>query len=234
MSGGTRCPSCGGNYREQCADVASVLEFFACCVRCGVTFDSPFMYRRAAAAEADRIEEALNYLDGFFAEDGVVKTMLRQHIQQKRRCTEGLETAEQSVEKVRCNLCESLYKPGERHACARVAQKFGPAAARIVSDKKEAERTRVAAAKAEIAEEDRRAVEARLARHATPAYRAQVDEGSRRTKLPSEHADHLCGMLCDGQDGSNSYCARLRRKLFPRDEAERCPTCLGFDCNCHG
>lgn len=37
---------------------------------------------------------------------------------------------------------------------------------------------------------------------------------SRRSRLPSEHPDHICGLACDGQDGQNSYCARLRRKLF--------------------
>lgn len=37
---------------------------------------------------------------------------------------------------------------------------------------------------------------------------------SNRSSLPSEDPNHVCGLLCDGQDGANSYCARLRRKLF--------------------
>lgn len=63
----------------------------------------------------------------------------------------------------------------------------------------------VAAAEAEIATEDR-------------AYAAQCSAlaaaQARRAPLPSEHPDHTCGLHCDGQDGSNSHCARLRSKLF--------------------
>lgn len=60
----------------------------------------------------------------------------------------------------------------------------------------------------EIAEEDRRAAKVReqLPNH--------ISEINRRSNLPPEHPDHICGMMCDGQDGSNSYCARLRWKLF--------------------
>lgn len=43
----------------------------------------------------------------------------------------------------------------------------------------------------------------------------RLAESSRsRDSLPSEHPDHVCGLMCDGQDGSNSQCARLRTKLF--------------------
>jgi hypothetical protein len=41
-----------------------------------------------------------------------------------------------------------------------------------------------------------------------------VAENSRRSSLPSEHPEHIHGMMCDGQDGMNSYCVRLRTKLF--------------------
>lgn len=68
----------------------------------------------------------------------------------------------------------------------------------------------ITAAKNEIKEEDRRAEEARR----TPERLAAEAENYRRSSLPSEHPDHLCGLMCDGQDGSNSYCARLRFKLF--------------------
>lgn len=37
---------------------------------------------------------------------------------------------------------------------------------------------------------------------------------SQSRNLPSEHPDHVCDLTCDGQDGSNSQCARLRAKLF--------------------
>jgi hypothetical protein len=68
----------------------------------------------------------------------------------------------------------------------------------------------VEAAKREIAREDKVASERRL----SPEDQAQVDENHRRSNLPSEHPEHICGWMCDGQDGSNSYCARLRYKLF--------------------
>ena len=42
-------------------------------------------------------------------------------------------------------------------------------------------------------------------------------ENRRRNHLPSEHPEHICGVMCDGQDGYSSYCARIRRKLFPDD-----------------
>ena len=48
----------------------------------------------------------------------------------------------------------------------------------------------------------------------TSERRAIETETSRRSSLPPEHPDHICGMMCDGQDGASSYCARLRRKLF--------------------
>lgn len=81
-------------------------------------------------------------------------------------------------------------------------------------EKEKAEQKRVAVAKAELAEEDRKAEEARRSRVASPEYKAKIADIDRRSNLPSEHPEHLCGMPCDGQDGSNSYCARLRRKLF--------------------
>lgn len=68
----------------------------------------------------------------------------------------------------------------------------------------------VARAKAEIEDENRRSREA----NDTPERRAQGEENSRRSSLPSEHPDHICGMLCDGQDGWTSHCYRLRDKLF--------------------
>ena len=54
------------------------------------------------------------------------------------------------------------------------------------------------------------------ARH-TPTHDAIVAENARRTALPSEHPDHIHGMMCDGQDGQNSWCVRLREKLFGKD-----------------
>lgn len=75
---------------------------------------------------------------------------------------------------------------------------------------KKPNKSAVAAAKREIAVEDE---EARRLRE-SPEQQAVSDENSRRSRLPSEHPDHICGMLCDGQDGQNSYCSRLRRKLF--------------------
>ena len=63
-------------------------------------------------------------------------------------------------------------------------------------------------AKREIAEEDARA------RRMSAKDEAVVAETRRRSQLPSEHPEHIHGMMCDGQDGDNSYCARIRRKLF--------------------
>ena len=41
------------------------------------------------------------------------------------------------------------------------------------------------------------------------------DDIERRVHLPSENPDHLCGLLCDGQDGvKTSDCARVRIRLF--------------------
>lgn len=68
----------------------------------------------------------------------------------------------------------------------------------------------VAAAKRAIAAEDEVARQLRE----RPEQIAAAAENSRRSRLPSEHPDHICGLSCDGQDGQNSYCARLRRKLF--------------------
>jgi hypothetical protein len=45
-------------------------------------------------------------------------------------------------------------------------------------------------------------------------------ENARRSSLPSEHPEHIHGMMCDGQDGMNSYCERLRRKLFGKLKGE--------------
>lgn len=44
--------------------------------------------------------------------------------------------------------------------------------------------------------------------------RRAVTNVSNSPDLPSEDPNHTCGMHCDGQDGTNSYCARIRRKLF--------------------
>ena len=65
-------------------------------------------------------------------------------------------------------------------------------------------------AKAEIEAEDIAYAESLRARDRV----AVEQENARRSKLPPEDRDHICGMGCDGQDGSNSYCSRLRRKLF--------------------
>ena len=35
------------------------------------------------------------------------------------------------------------------------------------------------------------------------------------SQLPSSDPNHVCGMFCDGQDGSNSNCAMLRRQTRP-------------------
>lgn len=70
----------------------------------------------------------------------------------------------------------------------------------------------VESAKKEIEREIEAAEKARD----TPERRAIVAENRRRSSLPSEHPEHICGMLCDGQDGQSSYCARLRLKLFGR------------------
>ena len=75
--------------------------------------------------------------------------------------------------------------------------------------KQKVEADRVTAAKMEILAED----EAARLRIDTPERRAAAAESMRRASLPSEDKEHICGMSCDGQDGSNSYCARLRRKL---------------------
>lgn len=69
----------------------------------------------------------------------------------------------------------------------------------------------VALAKRQIAEEDEVARQETLNSQKDQAIAA---ENSRRSQLPSEHPEHICGLGCDGQDGQNSYCARLRRKLF--------------------
>lgn len=71
-------------------------------------------------------------------------------------------------------------------------------------------KAQVEAAKREIDEEDARALDTKR-----NSYLRAEAENRRRSNLPPEHPDHICGMFCDGQDGSNSYCARLRRKLFP-------------------
>lgn len=68
----------------------------------------------------------------------------------------------------------------------------------------------VAAAKRALAAEDEARERARITSVDSPA----AAENARRSSLPSEHPEHVCGMSCDGQDGANSYCARLRAKLF--------------------
>lgn len=64
-------------------------------------------------------------------------------------------------------------------------------------------------AKVEICEEDRRARRV----HSVKSEQV-IAENHRRSSLPSEDPEHVHGMLCDGQDGMNSYCERLREKLF--------------------
>lgn len=63
---------------------------------------------------------------------------------------------------------------------------------------------KVAAAKKELAAENEEIERRRV--ESMKNYVAPVP-------LPSDHPDHFCNMYCDGQDGSNSECARLRRKL---------------------
>ena len=65
-------------------------------------------------------------------------------------------------------------------------------------------------AERQIEAEDR----ADRARRDSPEDRAAIAENERRSSLPPEHPDHCCGLMCDGQDGASSYCARLRAKLF--------------------
>lgn len=54
------------------------------------------------------------------------------------------------------------------------------------------------------------------------------------SRLPSEDPRHVCGMFCDGQDGSNSHCAR--RKQSARQSSPvgsgGCydGTCGGYNC----
>ena len=47
-----------------------------------------------------------------------------------------------------------------------------------------------------------------------PGIKAQIAENAHRSNLPPEDPDHICGMMCDGQDGRNSDCCRIRVKLF--------------------
>lgn len=75
-------------------------------------------------------------------------------------------------------------------------------------------KVQIAKARRAIKAEDRRAE--RLPE--TPEYKASVAENQRRSLLLSEHPDHICSLRCDGQDGPRSYCARLRRQLFDRQE----------------
>jgi hypothetical protein len=56
--------------------------------------------------------------------------------------------------------------------------------------------------------------EDKAARARIREYDPVAAENGRRSQLPSEHPEHIHGMMCDGQDGMNSYCERLRRKLF--------------------
>lgn len=70
----------------------------------------------------------------------------------------------------------------------------------------------VTTAKAEIEAED-----SRRRANSVCAYDEQkriIAENQRKSSLPSEDPEHIHGMMCDGQDGMNSYCERLRRKLF--------------------
>lgn len=67
------------------------------------------------------------------------------------------------------------------------------------------------------------------------AQEEEVKKGSMRAidpcRLPSSDPLHTCGMYCDGQDGSNSHCARERAKitcsfgkvgcLYPREDTDQ-------------
>ncbi len=67
----------------------------------------------------------------------------------------------------------------------------------------------IARASAEIERENR----ATQDYYNSPAVRAIVADTNRRSNLPSEHPEHICGVICDGADG-NGYCNRIRAKLF--------------------
>lgn len=47
-----------------------------------------------------------------------------------------------------------------------------------------------------------------------PDIKKKAEENARRSNLPPEHPDHICGIMCDGQDGTNSDCCKIRMKLF--------------------
>ena len=63
----------------------------------------------------------------------------------------------------------------------------------------------------EILEEDQ---EEDLKMHLSSNPRSRKISWKKAPMLPSEHPDHVCGILCDGQAGPTSYCYRLRQKLF--------------------
>lgn len=47
-----------------------------------------------------------------------------------------------------------------------------------------------------------------------PDIKAICEDNNRRSNLPPEDPEHICGMFCDGQDGGGSDCAKIRCKLF--------------------
>lgn len=53
----------------------------------------------------------------------------------------------------------------------------------------------------------------RRERDESPEIKSIVDENNRRSHLPSEDPEHICGIFCDGQDGQSSMCWRVRDKL---------------------
>lgn len=47
----------------------------------------------------------------------------------------------------------------------------------------------------------------------SPEVQRRIMEINRKSNLPSDDPEHICGPRCDGQDGQSSYCYRLRSKL---------------------
>lgn len=59
-----------------------------------------------------------------------------------------------------------------------------------------------------------READERKAYYEKPEVKAAIEENARRSNLPPEHPEHLCGWMCDGQDGWSSDCCKIRTKLF--------------------
>lgn len=70
-------------------------------------------------------------------------------------------------------------------------------------------KSQIEKARREIQDEDN----ARQERMNSPEVQRRIMEINRKSNLPSEDPEHICGMRCDGQDGQSSHCYRLRKKL---------------------